>query len=159
MKASVISDWHMRLVSATPNISRGTVLLGLLLTGCVLTGCTVADTGPSTSSNAEAPLPTVNLPSLRLPGQSTAIDSLSADQAEKKVSISGNVTERVATLDGWLYRLQDSTGSLWVVTNQSDPVVGEMATVSGVVKYEAIVVDEIDAGEIYLQEQSYRPNN
>ena len=159
MKASVMSDRHMRLASASSHPRRGVVLLALLLTGCVLTSCTVAETGPSASPKAEEPLPTVNMPSLRLPGQSTAIDSLGVDQAEKKVSISGNVTERVATLDGWLYRLQDSTGSLWIVTNQSDPVVGEVATVSGVIKYEAIVVDEIDAGEIYLQEQSYRPDN
>ncbi len=123
----------------------------------ILGGCAVAETGPGTPSASEVPLPSVSLPSLRLPGQSTAIASLSADRTEDKVSIYGSVTQRVALLDGWLYQMQDDTGSLWVLTDRSEPTVGDRAAVAGIVKYEAIVVGEVDAGEIYLEEQSYRP--
>ncbi|MEM8503482.1 MAG: hypothetical protein AAF716_10060 [Cyanobacteria bacterium P01_D01_bin.1] len=146
-------------ISASGGLAKVLALLVLFLASG-LASCTVAETSSTGASpDSEVPLPPVGLPSLRLPGQTTAIDSLSAERAEEKVSVSGSVTKRVATLDGWLYQLQDATGSLWVVTNQSDPAVGEIATVSGTVKYEAIVVDEIDAGEVYLQEQSYRAGN
>lgn len=159
MKAFAIDN---RFIKSARSVSRARVSRarsGAVLLMLLLASCTVAETSPSAPSNAEVPLPPVSLPSLRLPGQSTAINSLSADRAEEKVSISGNVTKRVATLGGWLYQLEDSTGSLWVKTSQSDPIVGDMATVSGIIRYEAIVVGEIDAGEVYLEEQSYRSNN
>ena len=151
MKVSAISAQSMG--SARSRLRPG---WGLTLVALILGGCTVAETGPSAPSSSEVPSPPVSLPSLRLPGQSTAIDSLGADRAEERVSVSGKVTQRVALLDGWLYQIQDNSGSLWVSTNRSEPTVGDRATVSGIVKYEAIAVDEIDASEVYLEEQSYR---
>lgn len=165
MKVFLMSNRFRKVASAFPkskrdSASRSSAKKISVLLALALAGCTVAETGPTRApSNAELPLPSVSLPNLRLPGQSTAIGSIGAQQAEEKVSVSGSVTKRVATLDGWLYQLQDSTGSLWVVTSQSEPVVGETATVSGTVKYEAVVVDEIDASEVYLEEQSYHSND
>lgn len=101
--------------------------------------------------------PAVRLPSIRLSRRSAVpIASLMAERADETVAISGTVAEKVAVLDGWLYQVQDESGQIWVLSNQSDPTVGETATVEGVVRYEAIVVDEIDAGEVYLEENAYQ---
>ncbi|MGB3790233.1 MAG: hypothetical protein WA949_19650 [Phormidesmis sp.] len=156
MKALAISVPSIRSAKSVLTRSLPRLKWGLALVALILASCTVAETSPSAPSSSEVPLPPVSSPSFRLPGQSTAINSLSAERAEDKVSISGSVTQRVALLDGWLYQIQDDSGSLWVLTNRSEPAVGEIATVSGIVKYEAIAVDAIDASEVYLEEQSYR---
>lgn len=148
MKALATRNRLIKLSGLASSLKRGSVLLALLLVSCV-----VAETGPDMPSASEAP--PAGLPGLRLPGQSAAIDSLSAERAEDKVSISGRVTQRVATLDGWIYQIEDDTGSLWVLTHQSDPNVGQIATVSGIVKHKAIVIDAINASEVYLEEHSY----
>ena len=154
MKASAIGNPPTKSSRPALSLKRTLVLLTLLLIGCA-----VAETGPSVPSDSEVLVPSVSLPGLRLPGQSAAIDSLSAEQAEDKVSISGRVTQRVATLDGWIYQIKDDTGSLWVLTRQSDPNIGEIATVSGIVKHKTIMVDAINASEVYLEEQSYSASN
>jgi len=87
------------------------------------------------------------------------IASLMADREADRVAVSGTVTQRAAILDGWLYEVQDETGSLWVLTEQSEPVVGAIAKVEGIIRYESIVVGEIDAGSIYLEEQIYEEKN
>ncbi len=156
MKAFAIGAQSARLASSILTKSVLGFRWGLVLVALVLGSCAVAETSPSAPSSSEVPLPPVSLPSFRLPSQLSAINSLSASQAEDKVSISGSVTQRVALLDGWLYQMQDDSGSLWVLTNRSEPTVGETATVSGIVRYEAIAVGEIDASEVYLEEQSYR---
>ncbi|MEM6868681.1 MAG: hypothetical protein AAF528_09910, partial [Cyanobacteria bacterium P01_C01_bin.121] len=83
------------------------------------------------------------------------IDSLMADREADRVAVSGTVTQRAAILDGWLYEVEDETGRLWVLTERSEPELGAIATVEGIVRYEAIVVGEIDAGSVYLEEQAY----
>ncbi|MBE9061085.1 hypothetical protein [cf. Phormidesmis sp. LEGE 11477] len=151
MKVSTIGYQLTKILRLASRSKSALVLLVLLA------GCTVAETGPGVPSGSEVPLPPVSLPGgLRMPGSPMAINALSAERAEDKVAISGRVMQRVAILDGWLYQIQDDTGSLWVLTRQSEPSVGDAATVSGIVKYEAIVIDAIDASEIYLEEQSYR---
>ncbi len=124
----------------------------LLLCGLILSGCT------ATEMQLEAPLDTpLPLPAI-LPGRSAiAIDSLAVDKQDETVVITGTVSRRVPLLEGWLYLLQDETGSLWVMTQRSAaPEVGEQAIVEGLVRYEPIAVEAIDASEVYLEEQSYR---
>jgi hypothetical protein len=142
-------------------------LLPLLL-GCTLLSlgaCTTAELGEG-SPTAEVPAaktdnPTadgsVRLPTIRLASRATvSIASLTAERANDTVTVSGTVAQRVPLLEGWLYQVSDDSGSLWVLNDRSAPDVGENATVEGVVRYEAIVIGEIDAGEVYLQEGSSR---
>ena len=128
--------------------------LGLSIVIVGLSGCSAADVSGPDAPAAEMP---VRLPTVRLSSRpATAIDSLSENQVDKTVSVSGEVVQRAALLEGWMYQVQDETGSLWVLTNRSAPEVGEMATVEGSIRYEPIVVGEIDAGEVYLEEKGYR---
>ena len=130
-----------------------------LLVGALLAfgvgGCTPSDTPEAPTAEQEDSA--VRLPSLRLPGRSAEpVETLMADRADDTVAVVGTVTQRAAVLDGWLYQIQDDTGSLWVLSDRTEPVVGAQATVQGILRYEAIVVGEIDAGDVYLEETSYR---
>ncbi len=144
-------------------------LLPLLL-GCTLLSlgaCSASDVsvqtpsevpaarGEQSKSDSSPRLPTIRLANLA----ATDIGSLTADQAEDTVTISGTVSQRVPLLEGWLYQVSDDSGSLWVLSDRTSPEVGETATVEGVVRFEEIVVGEIDAGEVYLQEASSRQDS
>ncbi len=122
--------------------------------GLVLGGCTTSEVSVETPLIDEP----IQLPAVRLSGQpAVAIDSLMSDRVDETVVITGTVSRRVPLLEGWLYQMQDDTGSLWVLTSQpAAPEVGESATVEGRVRYETIAVEAIDASEVYLEEQSYR---
>lgn len=141
---------------------------------CVLAGLLSLPLGACTMSEVSMPegvsqgppdarasnLPSVRLPSIRLSSRSAVtIESLAADKANDTVSIEGTVVQRVGILEGSLYQVQDDTGSVWVLSDSSGPEVGQLATVAGVVRYEAIVVGEIDAGDVYLEEKDYRQND
>jgi len=121
----------------------------------------IAVTKAETESAATKMPGTMRLPEIRLSNRAVVdINSLSVDQIDETVTIAGTVAERVPLLEGWLYQVRDDSGSLWVVGDQSAseiaPEKGEAVMVEGVVRYEAIVVGEIDAGEVYLQAQSSR---
>ncbi|MEL7359858.1 MAG: hypothetical protein AAFN40_25405 [Cyanobacteria bacterium J06560_6] len=135
----------------------------------VMTGCVASEPGsdslgsaagdsPDDSSGAGLEMPDFRLP--RLVGRSVVpIDSLMSERVDESVAIKGTVAQRVAILEGWLYQVQDDTGKLWVLADHTAPEVGQLATVEGTLRYEAIVVGEIDAGEVYLEAQSYRQEN
>ncbi|MEL6157952.1 MAG: hypothetical protein AAGJ95_13875 [Cyanobacteria bacterium J06554_11] len=138
----------------------GGVALSLALSGCTMSSGpadSASQTDAETSGPSSEQPSTVRLPSIRLSRRAAVpIASLAADRAQETVAVSGEVAQRVAVLDGWLYQVQDETGSLWVVTNQSEPVMGAAVTVEGTLRYESIVVEGIDAGEVYLEETTYR---
>ena len=139
------------------------VLVGIALFSVAIGGCTMAKTTAEATSEIDheatgetEDAPSVRLPSLRLSRRAVEpIDSLMADREADRVAVLGTVTQRAAILDGWLYEVEDKTGRLWVLTERSEPEVGAIATVEGIVRYEAIVVGEIDAGSVYLEEQAY----
>ncbi|MEM7795256.1 MAG: hypothetical protein AAF579_12515 [Cyanobacteria bacterium P01_C01_bin.118] len=84
---------------------------------------------------------TVEIESLRRP-----------ERVERSMPLSGSVVQRLAVVDGWLYQVDDGTGQLWIVSEQSAPVVGAQVYVKGVLRYEPIVIDGIDLGDYYLEE-------
>ena len=130
------------------------VALGLSMVVIGLSGCSAADVSSPDAPAAEMP---VRLPTMRLSSRpATAIDSLSESQVDKTIAVSGEVVQKAALLEGWMYQVRDETGSLWVLTNRAAPEVGEMATVEGAIRYEPIMVGEIDAGEVYLEEKGYQ---
>lgn len=139
------------------------VTASVAMVGLAAGGCTMTDPGASPTADApsEMPdetleMPAMRFPSIRLSRRSTVpIDSLMANREDDEVAVSGLVTQRAAILEGWLYEVRDDTGSLWVLSDRSEPTVGAIATVEGIVRYESIVVGEIDAGSVYLEEQAY----
>ena len=131
------------------------VLLAGPIAGLLLSGCT-AEVTPEPST---AEVPAVRLPAFRLSSKpAIAIDSLTNEQVDDNIIVSGEVAQKAATLNGWIYQLQDETGSLWILTDRDAPEIGEVVTVEGSVRYEPIVVDSIDASEFYIEEKAYQRN-
>ncbi|MGB7087296.1 MAG: hypothetical protein WBD47_17190 [Phormidesmis sp.] len=138
----------------------GVTTLGLL----GLSGCTMSDTAQletdASKSNSQPAADASRLPALRLANRSIVpISSLTAEKVDETVTISGRVIRREPILAGWLYQIEDDTGELWVLSNQSnsavEPEADQIAIVEGIVRYEPIVVEEIDASELYLEAQTY----
>lgn len=68
------------------------------------------------------------------------------------VQIQGRIVERVRLLDSWVYAVQDSTGKIWVLTDQLAPQLGERVRLRGKVRYQAVTVGSQDLGEAYIVE-------
>lgn len=156
-----VSQGSFRRHGVLANVLAGVLasLLPMALGACTMSEVRMPEevTQASPDAPASSNLPSVRLPSIRLSNRSTVtIESLAADKADDTVSIEGTVVQRVGILEGSLYQVQDDTGSLWVLSDSAGPEVGQLATVDGVVRYEAIVVGEIDAGDVYLEEKDYR---
>lgn len=93
------------------------------------------------------------IPVLSLPRATVAIESLRQPQrVERSLPLAGAVTQRVALLNSWLYQLDDGTGQVWVVSQESAPAVGTQVYVDGVLRYESIVINGADLGDYYLEE-------
>ncbi len=135
---------------------KSSCILPLLLASCTMPEAGISEVGTSAPAS-EFP---VRFPAIRLSNRPVVtIDSLMADKDSEKVAVEGTVAARVGILEGWLYQLDDGTGSVWVLSDGSEPEVGQLATVEGVVHYEAITVGDIDAGDVYLEEQAYRQSS
>ena len=128
--------------------------LSLLFATAILGGCTVAEVTPEPSA---AEVPAVRLPSFRLSSKSaTDINSLTSEQVDETIVVSGEVAQKSALLEGWMYQIRDETGSLWILSDRDVPEVGESVTVEGSVRYEPIMVDSVDASEFYIEEKAHQ---
>ena len=74
-------------------------------------------------------------------------------QTNTKIYLQGKVTIKAPFLTGGAYQLQDATGKIWVVTNQTLPNVGDEVTIAGEVKFESIPISGQEIGEAYVEEQ------
>ncbi len=70
------------------------------------------------------------------------------------VYVQGKVEKLVPLLQGWVYQINDSTGSIWVVSKQNNLQEGKSAVFQGKVRYESIVIAGQQLGEVYLLEFS-----
>jgi hypothetical protein len=60
---------------------------------------------------------------------------------------------RVPLIKAQVYQLQDSTGTIWVLTDKATPKVSDRIYIKGQVQYEKIPIDGQDFGEAYIKEQ------
>lgn len=90
---------------------------------------------------------------LMLTGQLRSIKSVQTQRpVGSTVYVRGTVGDRVPLVKGQVYELTDSTGSIWVVTNDVTTETGEALRVRGKVSYEATPEFGNDSGEVYLWE-------
>ena len=83
------------------------------------------------------------------------IQSLSADnETETQVQVEGTVANVAPFLDSGAYELTDESGSIWVVTQQNLPSLGEKVLIEGQLKYRSIPVEEQELGEHYIIEMN-----
>ena len=104
-------------------------------------------------SSSDVGTPGVSLPKV-LPKATVTVESLrQPQQVEQLIPLAGSVMQRLAILNGWLYQVDDGTGQVWVLTQQTAPELGQEVYLKGVLRYEAIVINQADLGDYYLEEQ------
>ncbi len=86
-------------------------------------------------------------------GSPATIDRIHADHQGQSVRLVGTVTQRAMFLQGGAYQLQDESGSIWVLTQQPVPEVGDRLSIQGEITYDAIAVQGQELGEVYIDER------
>ncbi|BAZ47420.1 hypothetical protein NIES4103_00210 [Nostoc sp. NIES-4103] len=69
------------------------------------------------------------------------------------VYIQGKVEKRVPLIKRWAYQINDTTGKIWVVTNQSNLQQGAEVVFKGKVRYQSISLANQEFGEVYIEEE------
>ena len=76
-------------------------------------------------------------------------------QVDGEVYLRGKVENRAPFVGNAAYQLQDGTGTIWVLTNQALPQLGDEVLLKGEVRYKSITLKELagkDLGEVYIEE-------
>ncbi|ACK69067.1 conserved hypothetical protein [Gloeothece citriformis PCC 7424] len=82
----------------------------------------------------------------------TPIKELTQQNQGSTLYLQGKVTQEAPFLGGGAYQLQDTTGAVWVRTNQSLPQTGTQLMIKGQLDYQSIPVESKELGEIYILE-------
>lgn len=72
---------------------------------------------------------------------------------DSTVHLKGRVGDRVPLVGGQVYQLEDTTGTIWVITEQPIAQSGEQIEVKGWVRYQSIPLAGQEYGEPYIEEQ------
>ncbi len=85
----------------------------------------------------------------------TAISELKPQKGDNNapVYVSGKVERKVPLLEKQMYQIEDSTGKIWVLTNQKGWKVGEKVVVKAIPQYESIPISGTELGQVYLEEK------
>lgn len=83
----------------------------------------------------------------------TPISDLTPEKSNVTVYIQGKVEKHAPLLQKHVYQLDDRTGKIWVLTNQSNLRVGSQIVIKGQVRYQSIPLGGKELGELYLEEQ------
>jgi hypothetical protein len=83
----------------------------------------------------------------------TNIRDIQPRDNESTVYLQGEVTKQVPLLEHRVYQLQDATGTIWVLTNQTGLQPQDKLLIKGNVRYQSIPLAGKDFGEVYVEEQ------
>ncbi|QIR35505.1 hypothetical protein HCG51_01220 [Tolypothrix sp. PCC 7910] len=92
---------------------------------------------------------------LRIGSNVTPIREIKPEQNNQAtVYIQGKVERQVPLAKRWAYQIDDSTGKIWVVTDQTKLAKGDQVVIKGKVRYKSIPLAGQELGEVYLEEDS-----
>lgn len=83
----------------------------------------------------------------------TKVDRKQMSLDNATVYIQGKVEKQVPLLQRRLYQINDSTGKIWVITNQTGLREGDQVVIKGQLRYQNIPLGGKEYGEVYLEEQ------
>jgi hypothetical protein len=69
------------------------------------------------------------------------------------VYIQGQVEKQAPLMKQWAYQINDSTGKIWVITNQKNLAKGAQVVIKGKIRYQSIPLGGKELGEVYLEEE------
>lgn len=119
----------------------------------LLLSCSSSDTAPLTDSTDTPP----SISQTQANRSGTAIYRIQPDLINQSIQVQGTVQQLVPLLNKWLYEISDDTGTIWVITPETPPVLGQSVVVEGNVQYEQILIGGIDQGDYYLLESRRQP--
>lgn len=121
--------------------------VSLLLSALALVGLSACNQLAQSAAEGE------NIPVVA-PVKTEQINSVQqASQPDKVVNLKGKIVKKVPLMEGIAYELQDSTGSIWVVTNETKLKQGDEVTIRGKLRYQSIPVNGKDQGTVYIEQQ------
>ncbi|MDZ7961563.1 MAG: hypothetical protein RMY34_27405 [Aulosira sp. DedQUE10] len=96
-----------------------------------------------------------NVGNFRVGSNVTPIGEIKPQQNNQAtVYIQGKVERQVPLAKRWAYQIDDSTGKIWVVTNQTKLAKGDQVVIKGKVRYQSIPLAGKEFGEVYVEEDS-----
>lgn len=120
----------------------------------LLPWCLVIFGGGLISCGNSAPLSMGGINLNGVSGNVTKIGEIpTAQNTVATVYLQGEVINRAPLLENAAYKLEDDTGTIWVLTNQAPPNLGDEVLIKGQVQFQSIPVGGQDLGEVYIQEQ------
>lgn len=81
-----------------------------------------------------------------------SVAEISQRRGDRIISLKGRVIARVPFIDSGSYQIQDDTGTVWILTKNPLPNIGEEVTIKGQVEYQPIPIGGQDIGEFYVLE-------
>jgi hypothetical protein len=69
------------------------------------------------------------------------------------VYVQGKVEKEVPLIQRRAYQINDSTGKIWVVTNQANLKEGAPVVIKGKLRYQSIPLAGQEFGEVYIEEE------
>ncbi|MFO5528218.1 MAG: hypothetical protein ACLBM1_10380 [Cuspidothrix sp.] len=95
----------------------------------------------------------INLQNLTIGANVTPIQKITPQNKDTTVYIQGKVEKTAPLIKQKAYQINDSTGKIWVITNQGNFQIGEQVVLKGNVQYQSIPLAGQEYGEIYLEEK------
>ena len=102
--------------------------------------------------SCDLPQSSMNAINFRPGVATTNIRDINPQNFKATVHLQGKVAQVVPLLEQWAYQLQDSTGTIWVLTNQASLQLEDKVVIKGNIRYQSIPLAGKDFGEVYVQE-------
>lgn len=85
----------------------------------------------------------------------TSISELKPKKGDKNppIYVQGKVERKVPLLEQQMYQINDSTGKVWVLTNQKGWQVGQKIVVKAIPQFQSVPISGAELGEVYLEEK------
>jgi hypothetical protein len=80
----------------------------------------------------------------------TDIGKVQPDSRDSSIYLKGKVTAHAPLLSGGAYQLEDTTGKVWVLTQEKLPQQGTEIAIEGRVQYQDISIEQQSMGELYI---------
>ncbi|MEI6444386.1 MAG: hypothetical protein WCO29_14965 [Nostocales cyanobacterium ELA583] len=95
----------------------------------------------------------ISLKNFHIGANVTPIQKITQKNQDNTVYIQGKVEKIAPLIQKKAYQINDSTGKIWVITNQGNFQVGEEVVLKGNVQYKSVPLAGKEYGEIYLEEK------
>lgn len=67
------------------------------------------------------------------------------------VCAKGVVGDRAPIVNGQLYQLKDSTGSIWIVSPDTSLQTGQAIKIKGTLQFQSVVIEGEEQGDVYVE--------